>query len=337
MRPSAKLAAAARGEHPADLAGAHGVGEPGAVTSDSLPEKPPIAATSAPSMTCVPAPDWEETAIVPPPWARGVGERLGERGAVAAEHAAAARAAAGCRPAVAGRCAGRRPPRSRAAGPPPPGPPPMPAVCGPPAGNVPLVAWPSVCADHAAGAISSAPTRRAERDRPLGQERERRGGRDAGGDQQRRQPARASRGCRAGSPPRRRRPASTASGREHAGGRAALGELRGAGADERGGERRQQRDVVRVEDPLREGERDGGGQERAADGDQPARAGVGAAQAARGEHGDAGDEREAEEPAGLAAHALVEQAQPAGLAAEHAAAARPAARRVAARARRPGR
>jgi hypothetical protein len=41
-----------------------------AETSDSLPEKPPMAATSAPSMTCEPAPDWEETAIVPPPWAR---------------------------------------------------------------------------------------------------------------------------------------------------------------------------------------------------------------------------------------------------------------------------
>ena len=33
----------------------------------------------------------------------------------------------------------------------------MAAVAGPPAGNVPLVAWPSVCADQAAGAISSAP------------------------------------------------------------------------------------------------------------------------------------------------------------------------------------
>ena len=54
----------------------------------------------------------------------------------------------------------------------------------------------------------------------------------------------------------------------------------------------------------------------------------------RGEHRDAGDDREAEEPAGLAAHALVEQAQPAGVAAEDAAAAatRPAAARVAARA-----
>ncbi len=39
-------------------------------TSLSLPEKPPIAATSAPAMTWVPAPDWAETAIVPPPWAR---------------------------------------------------------------------------------------------------------------------------------------------------------------------------------------------------------------------------------------------------------------------------
>jgi hypothetical protein len=33
----------------------------------------------------------------------------------------------------------------------------MPAAAGPPAGNVPLVAWPSVCADQNAGAISSTP------------------------------------------------------------------------------------------------------------------------------------------------------------------------------------
>ena len=82
--------------------------------------------------------------------------------------------------------------------------------------------------------------------------------------------------------------------------------------------------------PWREGERDGGGQERAADRDQPARARIRAAQARRREHGGARDEREAEEPAGLAAHAAVEQAQPAGLAAEHPAS-RPAAHGVPAR------
>src|SRR5215217_6805905 len=37
---------------------------------------------------------------------------------------------------------------------PPPGPPPKPAVAGPPAGNVPFVAWPSVWADQLAGAAS---------------------------------------------------------------------------------------------------------------------------------------------------------------------------------------
>ena len=40
-----------------------------ALTSLSRPEKPPSAATSAPAMTCAAAPDWLETAIVPPPLA----------------------------------------------------------------------------------------------------------------------------------------------------------------------------------------------------------------------------------------------------------------------------
>ncbi len=35
--------------------------------------------------------------------------------------------------------------------------PPMPMVCGPPAGNVPLVAWPSVCTAQVAGASSTSP------------------------------------------------------------------------------------------------------------------------------------------------------------------------------------
>ena len=59
---------------------------------------------------------------------------------------------------------------------------------GPPAGNVPLVAWPSVCADHAAGAISSTPSaapsaiaRRAASASAAAA--------DPGGDQQRGQPA----------------------------------------------------------------------------------------------------------------------------------------------------
>src|SRR4051795_8790613 len=37
---------------------------------------------------------------------------------------------------------------------PPPGPPPNPALAGPPAGKVPLAAWPRVLADQLAGAAS---------------------------------------------------------------------------------------------------------------------------------------------------------------------------------------
>src|SRR3954454_699260 len=50
----------------------------------------------------------------------------------------------------------------------PPGPPPNEALAVRPAGNVPLVAWPSVCTDHTAGAIissASAPVRAIARKR----------------------------------------------------------------------------------------------------------------------------------------------------------------------------
>ena len=102
-------------------------------------------------------------------------ERGGQRLGVAAEGAAARTAAAAPEPPERRRrCRSRPPGRSRApfapAGeaaadgrrggpprPPPPGPPPKPppALAGPPAGNVPLVAWPSVWKDQAAGAIRS--------------------------------------------------------------------------------------------------------------------------------------------------------------------------------------
>ncbi len=42
-------------------------------------------------------------------------------------------------------------------GPPPPGPPAIEAEVGPPAGNVPLTLWPTVCTAHAPGATSSTP------------------------------------------------------------------------------------------------------------------------------------------------------------------------------------
>ena len=61
---------------------------------------------------------------------------------------------------------------------------------------------------------------------------------------------------------------------------------------------------------------DGGREEGAADGEQPAGARVGAAQAAGEEDRDGGDEREAEQPAGLPAEGFVEEAQRAGRAAE---------------------
>ena len=63
-------AAAAVRQHPADLAGLDGLGEPGASTSLSRPEKPPMATTSAPdSRLRSRRPDWLETATVPPPCA----------------------------------------------------------------------------------------------------------------------------------------------------------------------------------------------------------------------------------------------------------------------------
>ena len=184
-----------------------------ALTSLSLPEKPPIAATSAPSMTCV------------------AGARLGGDG----DRAAAVRARCRRAPPSARRCrrrtcrrrrrrrAGRRPAppaggakpparRRRAAEPPRRGPPaaaarapPIPALCGPPAGNVPLVAWPSVCADHAAGAISSAPIAAPSAIARRGRNASAAAAAIPAGDQHARQPARASPGCRAGSSPRRRR------------------------------------------------------------------------------------------------------------------------------------
>ena len=80
-----------------------------------------------------------------------------------------------CRPVGAGAAGCRRPGRRAAAGggaarrpppkpprPPPPGPPkPPPAFAGPPAGNVPEVAWPSVWTDQVAGAIRSVGERRS--------------------------------------------------------------------------------------------------------------------------------------------------------------------------------
>ena len=67
-----------------------------------------------------------------------------------------------------------------------------PVEAGPPAGNVPLVAWPSVCTDQEAGAISSDAEHAGERQRPrarpqaLGGDRD--GAEHADGDEHRRQP-----------------------------------------------------------------------------------------------------------------------------------------------------
>ena len=169
MRPSLMPPrAVAGGQHPADLPARTASASHCALTSLSLPEKPPIAATSAPSMTCVAGArlggDGDRAAAV----RAGVGERLGER---RRRRRRTCRRRGRRRPGAAGRpppggrpkppARRRRPGAACGAAPrrrgPAPGPP-IPAVCGPPAGNVPLVAWPSVCADHAAGAISSAPT-----------------------------------------------------------------------------------------------------------------------------------------------------------------------------------
>jgi hypothetical protein len=75
-----------------------------------------------------------------------------------------------------------------------------------------------------------------------------------------------------------------------------------------------------MEDALRGAERDRRREERAAGGDQPAGARVGAAQPARDEHGEPAGDGEAEQPPGLAAEAGVEQPQHARVAAEDAAA-----------------
>jgi hypothetical protein len=74
-----------------------------------------------------------------------------------------------------------------------------------------------------------------------------------------------------------------------------------------------------VEDAARGAERDRDRHERATGGDEPAGARVAAAQPRGGQHRHPARQREADEPAGLAAEARVEQAQRAGVAAEHAA------------------
>src|SRR5256885_1172078 len=109
------------------------------LTSDSRPEKPPSPATFAPELMIVPdAPVWLERPIVPPP----------------------------CAATYCSACVVDWPPKGPPGPPnPPPGPPPGPPgppanerVAGPPAGKVPLVAWPSVWTDHVAGAIMSTPS-----------------------------------------------------------------------------------------------------------------------------------------------------------------------------------
>ena len=251
---------------------------------------------------------------MPPPLRLGVGERRGQRLRVAAEHAAAAGAARAARPAApAPTPRGAR--RRRSAAPRPAARPGRPSPRGlraagrerPARGVAERLRRPR------RGRDQQRADRRGERDRPraAGATSERDGGDACRRDQQRRQPLERAGvvaqhhqlGDHAGERSRR----APARGR-----RSPVGELRDAGADERRRERREQRHVVRVEDALRVAERDRGGEERAADGDQPAGARVGAAQAARDEHRDAGHEREAEEPAGLAAERCVEQAQRAG-------------------------
>ena len=121
-----------------------------------------------------------------------------------------------------------------------------------------------------------------------------------------------------------------------AGERVAPREAHRAGADQRGGERRELAHVVRVEDAL------GAQKATAAVSAEPPTArtqpvtGSRRAQARRDDQRDARDEREAEQPAGLPAERLVEQPQRARVAAEQAAAATAAHRRRRP-ARRPGR
>ena len=100
-------------------------------------------------------------------------------------------------------------------------------------------------------------------------------------------------------------------------GLAAIGQRQSdARSDQRRGERRQERDVVRMKDPVREAEHDRGRQERAADRDQPAGARIAAAQPGRDQHAGARHDREAEQPPGLVTEARLEQAEHARPAAE---------------------
>src|SRR5439155_22189436 len=94
-----------------------------------------------------------------------------------------------------------------------------------------------------------------------------------------------------------------------------------ARAHERRRERRQQRDVVGVEDALGEAERKRGDEERAADRDHPAAARVRTTQPAGYDDAETADEREAEQPPGLSAERLVQQPERPGRAAERTAAA----------------
>src|SRR3954471_23250666 len=110
-----------------------------------------------------------------------------------------------------------------------------------------------------------------------------------------------------------------------------------AGACERGDEGLEERDVVGMDDALGGAERDRAGQRRAADGQHPPGARIGAPQAARREDREPADEREAQEPAGLAAEARVEQPQPAGRPAERTAGRPPGAEAAGDRASRPAR
>ena len=93
-------------------------------------------------------------------------------------------------------------------------------------------------------------------------------------------------------------------------------ELREPRAGQRGGERRQKRHVVRVEDSRRRAEGDRHGQERAADRDQPAGTGVRPPRARRDEQRDPAGQRKTEQRPGLTAERLSQQPQQARLAAE---------------------
>ena len=181
-----------------------------ALTWLSRPEKPPIAAMSAPAMTCAEVPFWLDVAIVPPPWLRRrrprrpapsyrprrVHRRASRRWAVrsssspgpGAPVAGGAKPAAGgaAMPAPGGGPANRPPPGPPAPppGPPrPPGPPIWDCALGPPAGKVPLVGVVERLHRPRRGRVSSGPARR-ERDRRgqprrCGQgQRDRRGRRD---------------------------------------------------------------------------------------------------------------------------------------------------------------